>query len=98
MMTSLNTILEYLKEVKDRTRRTETLLNRWAESQGFDTRSKKSAWRADGTVLIPSMSTPISDIIASIPDDWEGDVLVTHKGDFIVALRGDDINDEEVGG
>lgn len=70
------------KEVLDRVRRMETRLTRYLESQGFDTKTRKPYWKADGTVVIPSLATSIADCLAVVPKDWldSSAIFIVHKG------------------
>ena len=72
-----------MKEVVDRCRRMETRLTRFLETQGFDTQVKRAEWRAqDSTVIVPSLSTPLREVMAMIPREWSASnaIRVEHKG------------------
>ena len=73
-----------MKEVVDRCRRMETRLTRFLESQGFDTQVKRATWR-DGTLVVPSPSVSLKEILATIPSHWspEDGIRVEHKGETL---------------
>jgi hypothetical protein len=74
-----------MKEVVDRCRRMETRLTRFLESQGFDTQVKRATWRGDGTIIVPSPSVALKEVLATIPSTWSRDVAIDieHKGEIL---------------
>ena len=72
------------REMSDRLRRIETRLTRFMEAQGFDTEVRRPVFNA-GHLDIPTDATSLRDILAAVPPDWDGGVVVLHKG-VVVAL------------
>ena len=85
---------EILKEIRDRTRRTETRLTKYMTHQGFDVETAKCVWvtspqPSGGYVAIPSRQCSIQEILAVIPPDvpdFPG-VSVYCKGDWVTSVR-----------
>ena len=76
----------FRRETSDRLRRIETRLTRFMESQGFDTEVRRPAFK-DGHLDIPTDATSLRDILAAVPDGWDGGVVVLHKGVVIAFLE-----------
>lgn len=76
-----------VREIVDRTRRIETRLTRFLESQGFDTQVQKPVWR-NGQIDIPTAACSIHDCLEVVPKDWKSDqeIEVYHKGEFVMAF------------
>ena len=78
-----------MQEVVDRCRRIETRLTQFLEAQGFDTQVKRCEWRAqDGVVVVPSASSALKEILATIPYGWDSamPVRVEHKGETLTVV------------
>ena len=75
-------------EIQDRIRRIETRLTAWMQWSGFETQVQKSVWVSDpaGTIEVPSRDVRLKDVLAAIPDDWCGPILIVHKGAPICRL------------
>lgn len=67
-----------IDEIADRTRRIETRITKYIESQGVDTGVRRPTW-SRGDVSVPSLDTSLRDILAAIPDGYPNDVPVYHK-------------------
>lgn len=78
-------ILPMLNELVDRSRRTETRLTKYLESIGFDTRVQRPYWNGH-SVIVPTLSTPIGEIVAVVPADYPIDepIPVRCKGQFVM--------------
>lgn len=63
-------IEHHIKEVVDRCRRMETRLTKFLEHQGFDTKVRRPTWD-NGSVVVPSISTSLSDCINTVPPGWD---------------------------
>lgn len=78
-------------EIKDRTRRIETRVTRWLESQGFDTEVKRPTW-SDGAIIAPTRACSLNDCLAAVPDNWpkgsEIDVFV--HDDYLMTISFED--------
>lgn len=61
-----------IKEIKDRTRRVETRVTRWLESQGFETNIQKPAWHED-RLIVPTSACSLVDCLSIIPPEWPND-------------------------
>lgn len=64
-----------VKEIKDRTRRIETRVTRFLESQGFDTEVKKPLW-VDDQIVVPTRACSINDCLMVVPSDWPSDKAI----------------------
>ena len=58
-----------LKEVLSRSRRTETRITRWLESQGIDTGIQRPFFK-DGKVIVPSPAITLEIVIQTVPRSW----------------------------
>jgi hypothetical protein len=87
MKTEHEEIAAVLRELRDRMRRVETRMTAYLVQQGFDTQVHKPEWKA-GVIELGSLFTPIKDIIAAIPENWEADVFIEHKGEELMCIEG----------
>jgi hypothetical protein len=79
-----------IKEMTDRLRRIETRLTKFMEAQGFDMQTKRPDWvikEGVGTVIVPTDMCSIKDILSVIPDGYEDDIDVLHRGMFVFRLQ-----------
>ncbi len=89
MITSTDAPRYEMKDVVDRCRRMETRLTQFLEAQGFDTQVKRCEWRAqDGAVVVPSPSSALKEILATVPFGWDAamPVRVEHKGETLAVV------------
>lgn len=64
-------------EVLERIRRIETRVTHGFQALGVDTRSQKPVFDYDsGCLTIPSMHSSLKEILAAIPVEWHGTVVV----------------------
>lgn len=85
---------DWQRETLDRVRRFETRFTRFLSKQKFDTQTDMPVFK-EGVVYIPSMDTPIKDIIAAIPRTHsERDTEVIHKEDFVCWISFDAAEDQ----
>lgn len=79
-----------------RLRRIETRLSKFMEWQGFDLQALKPSWK-NGRVNIPSVGTPLREILNVIPNSWDKneDVWVYHRGKFVLTLNVSEFTDED---
>jgi len=78
-----------IKEILDRTRRLETRLTSFMQSQGFDVRTEKPVFSTyDFTLTIPSMRTQLQDIIDAVPSEvmLTEEIEVIHKGEVVAMI------------
>jgi len=75
-----------LEELRDRTRRVETRLTKYLESQGFDTQTQRPEWRSDGYVNVPSPNISLKDVLSVIPHTYLDEVRIVHKGVIIASI------------
>lgn len=75
-----------IEDIATRLRRIETRLSKFMEWQGFDLQATKPTWK-DGRVNIPSVGTPLREILNVIPSNWDDDVDIYHRGKFISILN-----------
>jgi hypothetical protein len=75
-----------LREIVDRLRRLETRLTKYMISQGFDSQTQTPVWLDDGYLEVPSLHVELSDIVKSVPDSWNEEVVITHKGNPIISF------------
>jgi len=75
-------------DIEIRLRRIETRLTKYMEWQGFDIQALKPTWR-DGRINIPSVGTPLKEILTTIPESWDKneDVWIYHRGKFVTTLN-----------
>jgi hypothetical protein len=81
------TLEEMVREILDRSRRTETRVTIVANSMGLDTQAQRPVWCEDGSVSIPSMDCSVKDILATIPSHFqfgESEVEVLHKSRHVM--------------
>jgi hypothetical protein len=89
MVTSTAATRAAMQDVVDRCRRMETRLTQFLEAQGFDTQVKRCEWRAqDGVVVVPSPSSALKEILATVPYGWDSamPVRVEHKGETLAVF------------
>jgi hypothetical protein len=67
-----------LLEIFQRTRRIETRLTRFLETEGMDTGIQRPWWTED-KVMIPSPMTTIDAVLSCIPENWSKPVQVVLK-------------------
>lgn len=75
------------QELLDRTRRIETRVTRFLESQGFDTQVQKARWDG-GEISIPSMACSVRELVAVVPEDFPKSRLINvyHKDEFVMTF------------
>ena len=80
-----------VKELADRLRRIETRLSKFMEAQGFDAQTQRPEWSItqDKTAIItiPTDMCSIKDMLSVIPDGYEDDIDVLHRGMFVFRLQ-----------
>jgi hypothetical protein len=64
-----------IDEVVDRVRRMETKLTKLLDYVGLDTDSMRAVYR-DGKVLLPSINISVREVLAALPLDARGSVLM----------------------
>lgn len=73
---------ELLLDIASRTRRMETRLVRFCESQGLQFNTLKPTW-SGGIVHIPNINCSIADMLevvpADVPDDYEVTVMLNRR-------------------
>lgn len=75
---------DWQSELLDRLRRIETKFTRWLTANGGEVETQKPVWRAPGMVEVPSMHSPLNEVLAAIPRDWAGGVVqVVFRGDAV---------------
>jgi hypothetical protein len=72
--------------MKDRLRRMETRLVTLCTNLGYETVRKKPAFKA-GQLEVPSMQVSLEDMINALPSNWDGEVVVWHKGICVSRFR-----------
>lgn len=79
-----------------RLRRIETRLSKFMEWQGFDLQALKPSWK-NGRVNIPSVGTPLREILNVIPSSWDKneDIWVYHRGKFVLTFNVSEFTDED---
>ena len=83
-----------LNELVDRSRRIETRLTKYLESIGFDTKVQRAYWNGH-SVIIPTPNTPLSEVLAQVPQDYPDDepIPVRCRGQFIMEFFRTDLED-----
>ena len=79
-----------MSEIKDRARRIETRVTAYLGEQGFDLIVQKPKWSGSTTLAIPSLNTPIRDILEAIevrPSDHDQPIFLVHKGVTKMVVR-----------
>jgi predicted NAD/FAD-binding protein len=87
----LKTLQRDVNETRDRTRRVETRITKYLETQGFDTQVRRGQWLPALSIIeVPARDVTLREIIELLPAGHSERVPVVIKNDVVLWVQRDD--------